>query len=404
MFPARRRHPLQTFRFWFFVLGTVSLTLAWRLNLLPVRFGPAETGRRADESFTEVVLPGAADWDEPVRSLETPADPLPHSLSTAATVGAPAAARPTGQLPVNESATLPSPPANGQFSPEQTQPYSRSPQRRLTASEAPLPGDAAESGILQVGATTAPPAGDDPAAAHSADPFPVTEVIDFTEIDRRSGSNSPRDHIEAHRELSVLYWQHPEQRGQLQERIDALAQRIYFLPQPHYMPACEVIPGDMLQTIGRKYDVTWQYLAKLNQVDPQRLRSGQRLKVIKGPFSAIIDLSDYELTVHAHGYYVTRYPVGIGRDGSTPIGSFTVQNKETDPTYYGPEGVIEHDDPNNPLGEYWIDIGNSYGIHGTIDPGSVGRSESRGCIRMHNDDVAAVFDLLIVGSEVTIRE
>jgi lipoprotein-anchoring transpeptidase ErfK/SrfK len=170
------------------------------------------------------------------------------------------------------------------------------------------------------------------------------------------------------------------------------------------MPAHEIQSGDRLQTIAQQYDVPWQYLAKLNRVEPQRVRAGQRIKVIKGPFSAVIDLSDYELTVHAHGYFVTRYPVGIGQDGSTPVGAFTIENKLVDPTYYGPDGVVEHDDPSNPLGERWIDIGNSYGIHGTIEPDSIGQSMSRGCIRMHNDDVAAVYDLLSIGSEVTIRE
>ena len=77
--------------------------------------------------------------------------------------------------------------------------------------------------------------------------------------------------------------------------------------------------------------------------------------------------------------------------------------KLVDPTYYGPDGVIAHDDPANPLGERWIDIGNSYGIHGTIDPASIGKSESQGCIRLHNDDVEAVYDLLTIGSEVVIR-
>ena len=127
------------------------------------------------------------------------------------------------------------------------------------------------------------------------------------------------------------------------------------------MDAYQVQPGDMLQKIAGQYDVTWQYLAKLNRVDPRKVRAGQRLKVIKGPFSAIVDLSDYEITIHAHGYYVTRYPVGIGKDGSSPIGKFTVQEKLVDPTYYGPTASIEHDDPANPLGERWIDVGNSYG-------------------------------------------
>ena len=76
----------------------------------------------------------------------------------------------------------------------------------------------------------------------------------------------------------------------------------------------------------------------------------------------------------------------------------------------GPDGVtMERDDPNNPIGERWIglDDGNgkptSYGIHGTIDPSSIGKAHSRGCIRLRNEDVEEVYDFLGVGSEVVIQ-
>ena len=85
------------------------------------------------------------------------------------------------------------------------------------------------------------------------------------------------------------------------------------------------------------------------------------------------------------------------------MGTFKVLEKMRDPTYYGPDGVIEHDDPKNPLGEYWLDLGDTYGIHGTIDESSIGKAESQGCIRMKNRDIADVYDLLTVGSEVLIR-
>src|SRR5690606_17360449 len=221
------------------------------------------------------------------------------------------------------------------------------------------------------------------AAAAVAAPVPG---LDLAAIDKLLASGLPADEIDAHRQLSTLYWKHTGAPAALRERMDPLAQKIYFLNSRHYMDAYEVQPGDTLQEIARKDDVSWQYLARLNRVDPRRVRAGQRLKVIKGPFSAIVDLSDYELAIHAHGYFVTRYPVGIGKDGSSPIGKFAVLEKLVDPTYYGPDGVVNHDDPANPLGERWIDIGNSYGIHGTIDPASIGKSESQGCIRLHNDD------------------
>ena len=212
------------------------------------------------------------------------------------------------------------------------------------------------------------------------------------------------DDLGALRILSKLYWQHAELKPALMPHLESLSQRIFFSPQPHYMEPYVIQPGDQLRKIAPAYQVPWEYLVRVNRIDPQKIRVGQKLKVIRGPFAAFVDLSHYELTIHAHGYFVKRYTVGIGKAGTTPIGKFVVKEKLVDPTYYGPDGnVIANDDPANPLGERWIDIGDSYGIHGTIDPNSIGKSESRGCIRMLNEDVAEVYDLLDIGSEVVIR-
>ncbi len=219
-----------------------------------------------------------------------------------------------------------------------------------------------------------------------------------------------RRFLAAHRALSKLYWDDPAIRGDIAGRIDMTAKSIYFDPQPHYMAAYEVSPGDQLRVFAREYNVPWEYLARLNRIDdPGRIKAGQRIKVIKGPFAAVADLSDFTLTIHAHGYYVRRYPVGVGADESTPMGTFRVVLKEANPKYFGPDVVMERDDPANPLGERWIGLDDgggrptSYGIHGTIDPGSIGKAESRGCLRLRNEDVAEVYDLLGVGSEVVIQ-
>ena len=213
------------------------------------------------------------------------------------------------------------------------------------------------------------------------------------------------DFIVAHRELSNIYWKQPELRPQIMSRLEENAARIYFSPQPHFLQPYELQSGDLLQRVAPKYSLSWQYLAKLNRIsDPSRIRAGQKLKVIKGPFSAFVDLSDFELTIHAHGFFVKRYSVGIGQDGSSPIGKFKVLEKIPTPQYTDPDGkVIAGGAPDNPLGPYWLDLGDSYGIHGTIDPTSIGKAESRGCIRMRNEEVAEVYDFLITGSEVVIR-
>jgi L,D-transpeptidase ErfK/SrfK len=212
------------------------------------------------------------------------------------------------------------------------------------------------------------------------------------------------DLLRAHRELSMVYWANPRWRPTIRERIEKTANAIYFDPKPQFLQPYVVKPNDQFAVFAKHYNVPWQYLAKLNQVDPKKIRPGQQLKVIKGPFSAIIELNAFALTVHAYGYYVRSYSIGIGKDGATPLGKFTVLNKVTNPQYTDPQGhVIDGGDPNNPLGERWLDLGKGYGIHGTIAPTSIGKAESRGCIRLRNEDVEDVYDMLAVGSEVAVR-
>jgi lipoprotein-anchoring transpeptidase ErfK/SrfK len=55
------------------------------------------------------------------------------------------------------------------------------------------------------------------------------------------------------------------------------------------------------------------------------------------------------------------------------------------------------------LGAFSLDLGNGYMIHGTADPSSVGRDVTHGCIRMHADDLAWLFQLVPVGTLVVIR-
>lgn len=248
---------------------------------------------------------------------------------------------------------------------------------------------------------------ENPSPVVSAAPLPegMEDVAgQLKQIDEWMASSDPKQELQAHKELSTLYWDHPEWREALRSRIEKTAESIYFAKQPHYMTPYVIQPGDQLTKIGKLYNVPWEYLAALNEVDPKKIRTGQKLKVIKGPFAAVVDLHCFELTIQHHGFFVKRYKVGIGKDGTSPIGEFTIKNKLLNPTYYGPDGnVIAADDPKNPLGEYWIDIGDSYGIHGTIEPDSIGKAESKGCIRMTNEDAEEVYGFLGVGAKVIIR-
>lgn len=221
------------------------------------------------------------------------------------------------------------------------------------------------------------------------------------EIDRKLAGGET---LSALKLISKIYWSEPDRRAEFEDRLTRAAGMVFFSPQQHYIDPYVIQPNDQLSKVAASHKLTWQYLARLNKTDPRRIQPGKKLKVHKGPFAAVVELDRFALTVHLQGYVVKAYPVGIGKDGSSPIGTFPVLNKVENPQYTGPDGkVIAGDDPANPLGERWIDLGDGYGIHGTIEPDSIGKSASRGCIRMRDADVAELYDFLVLGSEVVIR-
>jgi hypothetical protein len=195
----------------------------------------------------------------------------------------------------------------------------------------------------------------------------------------------------------------PVDRDRLLERVDQLAGTVIYSREHLLEPPYTVQPGDTLEKIAERYGVSWQLLGKINGIsEGQPIRPGDQLKVMRGPFDALVSLHDFEMTLFLYGHYAGRFRIGIGQDQTTPEGELAVQNKVVNPTYYGPGQMIAPDDPANPLGGRWIDLGNRLGIHGTNDPASIGRAESRGCIRLSPPDIADVYDILSVGSRVTI--
>jgi len=183
-----------------------------------------------------------------------------------------------------------------------------------------------------------------------------------------------------------------------------------------------VQPGDNLAKIALARDCTWELLSRINGIDPRHLRSGATIKVVEGPFFAVVEKHKFIIDIYLGGLpgekssmFVTSYPVGLGRDDSTPVGTWMIEphRKLKHPTYYSPrgEGILNADDPKNPLGGYWIGLTGtegqavgkmSYGIHGTIEPDSIGKQSSMGCIRLRADDIAMVYDMMVEGKSMVV--
>ncbi len=190
---------------------------------------------------------------------------------------------------------------------------------------------------------------------------------------------------------------------QLMPLLNQLAGTVIYSQEHFLLPAYEVQPGDSLDRVAQHYRVPWQVLAKINGVaDPNQLPTGAKLKVLQGPFDANVNLRTRHLTMMLGGRFAGRFPIGVGADQATPEGEFAVKNKTPNPVYYGPDRVIDANDPANPLGKYWIGLDDHFGIHGTNDPASISQADSRGCIRLSPRDIEDVYDMMSSESRVRI--
>ena len=172
--------------------------------------------------------------------------------------------------------------------------------------------------------------------------------------------------------------------------------------------------GDALERIVRNEGVNteWAFVARINGLrNANAIQVGQTIKLPAGTFHAEVSKPDYRLDLYQdynnERVLVASFTVGLGEFGSTPNGTFRIRpdSKLVNPEWIDPR-TREHfgqNDPENPIGERWIGIEGleehnrglrGFGIHGTIEPDSIGKQRSMGCIRMLPDDVAVVYEVL----------
>lgn len=182
----------------------------------------------------------------------------------------------------------------------------------------------------------------------------------------------------------------------------------------------KVQPGDVLAIVARKFKVPHEAIERINGItNPERLQAGQAIKIIRGPFSAVVSKKTFTLDLYLQGVFVKQYRVGLGRvEHETPSGKWIAAKggKMVKPTWTDPDTgrVYQGSDPDYPLGSRWIALDGiegqakgrtGFAIHGTKDPESIGQRASRGCIRLYNGDVVEVYDLFEAGlSEVTMTD
>lgn len=97
----------------------------------------------------------------------------------------------------------------------------------------------------------------------------------------------------------------------------------------------------------------------------------------------------------------------------TPRGEFSVKSKALAPAWIKPDWAFVEEGEKAPkkysdrvergvLGDYALGFGNGYFIHGTLYTRMLGRNVTHGCIRMGDDDLAAVFKVAPMGTKLFI--
>ena len=190
---------------------------------------------------------------------------------------------------------------------------------------------------------------------------------------------------------------------------------LFFSAAPAEEKSNQVVrAGDSLEAIARRHGTTVELLQKSNGIAaPSRIRQGDVIRVLIGRFRIEVWRSRMELVLYLNDRFFKRYPVGIGKESRTPLGTFTVSDRIVEPVWWRPDGrQIPFGNPENILGTRWLALRatagtadvKGYGIHGTWDDKSIGKAESAGCVRMKNSDVEQLFDLVPLGTPVTILD
>jgi len=194
---------------------------------------------------------------------------------------------------------------------------------------------------------------------------------------------------------------------EVQDKLGSLNIDLIFSQAP--MPQTifyEIVPGDSLGKLARKYHTTPQLIKRANGLKSDVIRTGEKLRLWTMPFNVLINKSQNVLFLKSGDEVLKIYHVSTGKDNITPVGTFKIATKIEKPVWFRNGGSpIPSESPENELGSRWMgfDTDPHYGIHGTLHPESIGQQVTAGCVRLTNQNVEELFDIIPIGTQVVIQ-
>lgn len=205
------------------------------------------------------------------------------------------------------------------------------------------------------------------------------------------------------------------ERQALLGRIDTAARTALYAPSESV--AQVVRGGDALVRVQDRFRkeqgvvVPIGILRWLNGLSGDLIHPGDELRAPSAPITLKASKSGFWLRLQIGEGVLREFAIGIGKDDKTPAETFILKRPLEHPPWKDPvTGKLFHyGDPEYAIGTRWIGFEpngphRGLGIHGTNEPHTIGQAASLGCIRLRNEDVEALSDLVSPGMTIQVVE
>lgn len=254
--------------------------------------------------------------------------------------------------------------------------------------------------MVPVAAPTAVP------AAGGSSPYASTKPLIQSALER---GELPRAHL-----LLTQFYGNRSLPAAEQEEINTLlsqlAGTVIYSGEHRLEPAYTVKPGETLEMIAQQYNVPWKLLAKINGAPTANaIQPGQKLKVMRGPFTAMVTLSAGELALQLDGRFAGRFDVVVPSLTALGDGEWVVESKLLTPSSHGITQVstappltpptidralvLRNTSPTSPVGTITIGSGNTQVVPDTAAVH----------LKISQQAAEEIFDILSIGSRVITR-
>ena len=193
-----------------------------------------------------------------------------------------------------------------------------------------------------------------------------------------------------------------EENHQLERLLGQLAGTVIYSTQDMLLPPHTVADGETLETIAKPLNISWKLLSKINGIAPSELTTGQRIKVLRGPFDGVVSISRRRISLQVGGRYAGTFPAAIGKGFVSRTGSSVKlidvqqdtkpQTVQTVPVGYQPavQAAIILDD--------------GLSIRPADDPSFVMKTPEDNVLLVSSADFNDLADILGQGSQLLVRE